>query len=103
MSPRSITEESRKGITLTKVVCTIGGKSRTVAELQALLEAGMSVARFDFSFGDHAYHSQTLNNLRRAMKITGRNCATMLGKFCPVAPVAITFGKRWASFPQGSG
>ena len=63
---------------LTKVICTLGVKSRTVEELSNLLEAGMSVARFDFSWGSFAYHTETLNNLRKAMKKTKILCATML-------------------------
>ena len=56
----------------------MGVKSRTVPELVALLEAGMNVARFDFSWGSLAYHTQTLQNLRAAMKQTKILCATML-------------------------
>ena len=63
---------------LTKVICTVGVKSRTVPELVALLEAGMNVARFDFSWGSQAYHTKTLENLREAMKQTKIMCATML-------------------------
>ena len=63
---------------LTKVICTVGVKSRTVPELVALLEAGMTTARFDFSWGSMEYHTVTLNNLREAMKQTKILCATML-------------------------
>ena len=63
---------------LTKVICTVGVKSRTVPELVKLLEAGMNVARFDFSWGSMAYHSATLANLRAAMRETKMLCATML-------------------------
>ena len=63
---------------LTKVICTVGVKSRTVPELVALLEAGMNVARFDFSWGSQAYHTKTLENLREAMRQTKIMCATML-------------------------
>ena len=63
---------------LTKVICTVGVKSRTVPELVKLLEAGMNVARFDFSWGTMAYHSATLANLRAAMRETKMLCATML-------------------------
>ena len=63
---------------LTKVICTLGVKSRSVPELVKLLEAGMNVARFDFSWGSMAYHTQTLENLRAAMRETKMLCATML-------------------------
>ena len=60
------------------MICTVGVKSRTVPELVALLEAGMTTARFDFSWGSMEYHTVTLNNLREAMKQTKILCATML-------------------------
>ena len=48
----------------THIVCTLGPSSRTVPQLQELLQAGMSVARFNFSHGSHEYHQETLENLR---------------------------------------
>jgi pyruvate kinase len=45
---------------------------------QELLKAGMCVARFDFSWNDAEYHSETLANLREAMQRTSKLCATML-------------------------
>ncbi|EPS70224.1 pyruvate kinase, partial [Genlisea aurea] len=62
----------------TKIVCTLGPASRTVPMLEKLLRAGMNVARFNFSHGDHAYHQETLNNLRIAMHNTHILCAVML-------------------------
>ena len=35
----------------THIICTLGPSSRTVPKLMALLEEGMSVARFNFSHG----------------------------------------------------
>ncbi|GFR44064.1 hypothetical protein Agub_g5224, partial [Astrephomene gubernaculifera] len=62
----------------TKVVCTLGPKSRSVEVLEELLRAGMSVARFNFSHGSHDYHQETLDNLRQAMNNTKVMCAAML-------------------------
>ncbi|CAI5463864.1 unnamed protein product [Closterium sp. Yama58-4] len=62
---------------LTKVVGTVGGTSRSVEALEALLLAGMTVARFDFSHGDAEYHQQTLDNLRIAMRRTKKLCAAV--------------------------
>ncbi|KAG2438780.1 hypothetical protein HXX76_005322 [Chlamydomonas incerta] len=62
----------------TKVVCTLGPKSRSVEVLEELLRAGMSVARFNFSHGSHDYHQETLDNLRQAMANTKVMCAAML-------------------------
>ena len=50
----------------TKIVCAIGPASRSVEKLMELMEAGMNIARLNFSHGDHAYHLQTLLNIREA-------------------------------------
>ncbi|KAJ7976357.1 Pyruvate kinase family protein [Quillaja saponaria] len=62
----------------TKIVCTLGPSCRSVEMLERLLQAGMNVARFNFSHGSHAYHQETLGNLRVAMNNTGILCAVML-------------------------
>lgn len=62
----------------TKIVCTLGPASRSVEVIEKLLRAGMNVARFNFSHGSHAYHQQTLDNLRTAMANTETLCAVML-------------------------
>ncbi|XP_072984494.1 pyruvate kinase, cytosolic isozyme-like [Typha latifolia] len=62
----------------TKIVCTLGPASRSVEMTEKLLRAGMNVARFNFSHGSHAYHQETLDNLRAAMENTGILCAVML-------------------------
>ncbi|KAK9817082.1 hypothetical protein WJX72_009259 [[Myrmecia] bisecta] len=65
-------------IAKTKVVCTLGPKSRSVPVLEELLREGMSVARFNFSHGSHDYHQETLDALRQAMRNTRIMCAVML-------------------------
>ncbi|KFK34626.1 hypothetical protein AALP_AA5G170500 [Arabis alpina] len=62
----------------TKIVCTLGPASRSVEMIEKLLNAGMNVARFNFSHGSHDYHQETLDNLRLAIKNTGILCAVML-------------------------
>ncbi|ERM97241.1 pyruvate kinase, cytosolic isozyme [Amborella trichopoda] len=71
-------EENPSSRPKTKIVCTLGPASRSVPMLEKLLRAGMNVARFNFSHGSHAYHQETLDNLRIAMENTGVLCAVML-------------------------
>lgn len=61
----------------TKIVCAIGPACDTVEMLGKLLDAGMNVARLNFSHGDHAYHLKSLRNLRQAVALRrarGINC-----------------------------
>jgi len=44
----------------TKIVCTVGPACRNVNTLREMVKAGMSVARLNFSHGDHAYHEETI-------------------------------------------
>src|SRR5262245_53472772 len=56
-----------------KIVCTIGPASRHPRILKKLLEAGMDVARLNFSHGTHAEHLyciQTLRSTARELKKT---------------------------------
>ncbi|XP_010278268.1 PREDICTED: pyruvate kinase 1, cytosolic [Nelumbo nucifera] len=68
---------------MTKIVGTLGPKSRSVEIISGCLKAGMSVARFDFSWGDTEYHQETLENLKMAVKSTKKLCAVMLDTVGP--------------------
>ena len=48
----------------TKIVCTIGPASRDPAVLARLVEAGMDVARLNFSHGTHEEHARVIAALR---------------------------------------
>jgi pyruvate kinase len=50
----------------TKIVCTIGPASREPAMLRQLVQAGMDVARLNFSHGDHAEHGENIERIRTA-------------------------------------
>jgi len=49
-----------------KIVCTLGPACWDVDKLEELMDAGLSVARFNFSHGDHAGHKAALDRLRTA-------------------------------------
>jgi len=61
----------------TKVICTLGPACWEVSQLEQLIEAGMNVARFNFSHGDHEGHKACLDRLRQAAKNKNRH----VGKF----------------------
>lgn len=49
----------------TKIVCTIGPATASFEKQQALVDAGMNVARLNFSHGSHEFHAQAIDNLRQ--------------------------------------
>lgn len=55
-----------------KIVCTLGPATDTDAGVRALVDAGMDVARLNFSHGDYSDHEASYNRVRRASDATGR-------------------------------
>ncbi|EAU66217.1 pyruvate kinase [Stigmatella aurantiaca DW4/3-1] len=49
-----------------KIVCTLGPASQSQDMLEALIEAGMDVARLNFSHGSHEQHAENIAKLRAA-------------------------------------
>ncbi|KQL53316.1 pyruvate kinase [Heyndrickxia shackletonii] len=62
----------------TKIVCTIGPASESVEMLEKLIDAGMNVARLNFSHGDHEEHGRRINNIRTASANTKKTVAILL-------------------------
>ncbi|MGB2697123.1 MAG: pyruvate kinase, partial [Candidatus Zixiibacteriota bacterium] len=52
----------------TKIVCTIGPSSSSPETLKALIQAGMNIARLNFSHGSREDHAQVISNLRTISK-----------------------------------
>lgn len=61
----------------TKIVATIGPVSREPAVLEALIDAGMDVARLNFSHGSLTQHAETIRRIRKAEKAAGRRVAVL--------------------------
>jgi pyruvate kinase len=61
----------------TKIICTIGPVSESEEKLEELLLAGMNVARFNFSHGDHAEHQAKLERAKSVAVKLGLPLATM--------------------------
>jgi pyruvate kinase len=59
----------------TKIICTIGPASESPERIKELLEAGMNVARLNFSHGSHEEHGRRIKNLRAVAEQHG----TVLG------------------------
>jgi pyruvate kinase len=48
----------------TKIVCTLGPATEQRAQIETLVEAGMNVARLNFSHGSHEWHAERMQMIR---------------------------------------
>lgn len=62
----------------TKIICTIGPASWSEENLGKLMDAGMNIARLNFSHGDHDAHGSVLDRLRNVAGLKSRNIAVLL-------------------------
>src|SRR3954454_2333430 len=61
----------------TKIVATIGPASRDPETLVRMVEAGLDVARLNFSHGSHKEHQETVPPFRAAASRAGRPVAIL--------------------------
>ena len=57
----------------TKIVCTIGPSSESLENTKKLINAGMNVARLNFSHGDFEEHGNRIKNIRQACSELGHD------------------------------
>lgn len=62
----------------TKIVCTIGPASESVEVLEELIDAGMNVARLNFSHGDHEEHKVRIDRINEAARRKGKVVGILL-------------------------
>lgn len=75
--------------TRTKIVCTIGPSSRSRDAISELLDAGMDLARINFSHGDHDINRETFSMLRDVASSNKRH----LGIICDIQGPKIRTGR----------
>ena len=61
----------------TKIVCTLGPASEDVGVITKMVNAGMNVARLNFSHGTYGNHKLLMKNIRTVEKETGEPLAIM--------------------------
>ena len=62
----------------TKIICTVGPSTDQPGILEQMLDAGMNVARFNFSHGNHEDHGKRIEMVRAASAKANRPAALML-------------------------
>lgn len=55
----------------TKIVCTLGPATDSAESIAGLIDAGMDLARLNFSHGDHAHHRTVIRRIREASDRSG--------------------------------
>ncbi len=86
----------------TKIICTIGPASGSPECIKAMIEAGMNVARLNFSHGDHDSHRKTADMIKEVRRELGSHTALLLdtkgpeiriGRFA--APITLERGQSF--------
>lgn len=62
----------------TKIICTLGPAVDSESALKNLIQAGMDVARCNFSHGSHAEHKARMDRLKKIRRELDSPCAIML-------------------------
>jgi len=78
----------------TKIICTLGPASASEEMIEALIKAGMSVARLNFSHNTHEYHKTVIDMIKRVREKLGAPVAILLDTKGPEI--------RLGNFEQGS-
>ncbi len=60
-----------------KIVCTLGPSSQSPERIRALVDAGMDIARLNFSHGTHDFHRNLVKTVREAAKAAGKHVAIL--------------------------
>jgi pyruvate kinase len=60
-----------------KIIATIGPATNNPEQLRSLVDAGMDVARLNFSHGDYSDHQHTIETLRQIEEDTGKAIGIM--------------------------
>jgi len=84
----------------TKIVCTIGPAVASYEKMLAMMEAGMNVARLNFSHGTLEEHKRSIANLKRVREHLKRPLAIMIDIKGPEIRVGKVAGDFLAVKPQ---
>ena len=78
----------------TKIICTMGPSTDDPGLLLDMIRAGMDLARFNFSHGDHASHKERLEMVRAAAEKAGKPVAMICDTKGPEMRLGLFEGGR---------
>ena len=84
----------------TKIICTIGPASEAPETLSAMIDAGMNVARINFSHGTHEEHARKIANIKKVRQRLDKPVAIMLDTKGPEYRIK-TFKKGKITLEEG--
>lgn len=84
----------------TKIVCTIGPATASEARLRALIEAGMNVARLNFSHGERGQHGAVIARIRTLADELGVAVAILQDLAGPKVRIG-TLAGEWVELQPG--
>jgi pyruvate kinase len=84
-----------------KIVCTLGPATSSPEQVTALVEAGMDVARLNFSHGAHEHHAAAYELVRKASDATGHAVAVLADLQGPKIRLG-TFAEGPVEWPTGA-
>ncbi|HAH63669.1 MAG TPA: pyruvate kinase, partial [Treponema sp.] len=85
----------------TKIVCSMGPTTNTDDIVIRMINAGMNIARFNFSHGDHAGHKEMMERVRRASQAAGKSVALMMDTKGPEIRSGIVEGNGKITITKG--
>ena len=65
-------------INKTKIIATLGPASSSQAVIQKMIEAGMNVARLNFSHGNYETHTESIKLIRSLSRTMNRHVGILL-------------------------
>jgi len=106
---RSASPKGQSRYCRTKIVCTLGPASASREAIRGLVDAGMNVARINFSHSTHAQHADTIALVRDVAAEAGRPIAILGDLQGPririgdlPAPVELADGSDVVLVPEGA-
>lgn len=85
-----------------KIICTLGPACKDVERIVEMLDAGMNIARLNFSHGSHKMHGLMVEKLREAKKQRpGNQCAIMLDTKGPEIRTGLLVDHKPVTFQSG--